>query len=136
MKAIKFGAASLLFAFTGPAFGFQTTGTDRAYFVEQKSKAVPKAFHGVWTTERGKCRPQSLTRLTIHSGGIAQAEGAATTKSVSVGEPREILVELSNSGGGGEWESLQIWRVTKDGKTLVMEDRPDGRRQTLWRCAR
>ncbi len=134
MKNAKLWLAAALAACAAPGSAYQVSGTDRAYFVEQKSKAVPKLFRGVWTTERGNCRRQSMTRLTIHSGGIAQAEGAASVRSVSTGEPREILIRLDNSGGGGEWESLQIWRVAKNGRTLVMEDRPEGTRQTLWRC--
>jgi hypothetical protein len=100
---------------------------------------IPAAFHGHWAMAAADCTAGEPTAiLLIDEAGLHQAEGEMLAAQVTVdaADPGHLIILARNSGGGGEWDSVEDFRLQEGGKslawqTLGAEAPPPGR---LFRC--
>lgn len=129
---LAFGACSILappnVAWAGGVDQMPAKTSDDASSARQRRPfhEFPQAFHGRWAHVAADCRASgpsailSSAILSIDAKGLSQAEGGFVVTSIlqARDNPRQLSVNARNSGGGEDWDSLEEFTLSKDGKVI------------------
>lgn len=129
---LAFGACSLLApadaAWAGGADQKPVKTGDDASSARQRRPfhEFPQAFHGRWAHVAADCRASGFSAilasaiLSIDAKGLSQGEWRLAVTSIlqSRENPRQISVNAHNSNGGKEWDSVEEFTLSEDGKAI------------------
>ncbi len=99
----------------------------------QSTAEIPSPFHGIWTYDASGVHPSaSELPWTVKPGSISGHESNGKVTSVSIVDPREVVVSRDVSAEGEEFKTVETLKLSPDGNQLTITS-SGGEPLTLYR---
>ena len=99
----------------------------------QSTAEIPSPFHGTWTYDASGVHPSGAELpWTVKAKSISGHESYGEVNSVSMFDPREVVVSTDVSAEGEEFKAAQTLKLSPDGNQITVTS-SGGEPLTLYR---